>query len=256
MAITERFKSGALRCLVNVNTLTTGFNARCVDLLAFLRPTHSSNLYVQMAGRGMRLSPETGKIDCMVLDFAGLIDKHGAVNDVTPPAKKGDGNGEAPIKECDQCYMLVPAGASTCQFCGFEFPPPESGSNINETASHTDIIKKAGLGSKAKPTRHEITVVHYSVHDKPGKISSMKVSYLSGFRVVATEWVCLFHPGRAGSKGKSWWNENVGGLYTPGDILQAVEFAEKYAREINYIYTEIDGRYDRVISRGYEEVES
>lgn len=249
-AITERFKAGALRCLVNVNCLTTGFNARCVDLLGFLRPTHSTNLYVQMAGRGMRLSPETGKTDCLVLDFAGLIEKHGPVNDVEPPAKRGEGNGEAPIKECDACYMLVPAGASTCQYCGFEFPPPEIGQGINETAATVDIIKGATPYVPPKPIRHKVTKVYYAAHKKEGKPPSLKVSYYEGIRPIASEWICLFHPGRAGVSGREWWNENVGSLYQPGDILQAVEFANKYALPIDYIYTEQDGRYDRVISRG------
>ena len=45
------FKAGMVRCLVNVNVLTTGFDAPQVDLLAMLRPTLSTGLYVQMVGR-------------------------------------------------------------------------------------------------------------------------------------------------------------------------------------------------------------
>lgn len=254
--ITERFKSGGLRCLVNVNCLTTGFNARCVDLLAFMRPTHSTNLYIQMAGRGMRLSPETGKTDCLVLDFAGLIDKHGPVNDVTPPPKRGEGKGDAPVKECEQCFMLVPAGASTCDFCGFEFPPPEK-IKINETASRSAIL--AGPVEKFNanaPKRHEIHEVRFAAHHKPGRPQSLRVEYWSGEGLlkvkVASEFVCLFHGGRVQQTARKWWEENVGALYVPGDILQAVEFAKKYARPIEYIYTSRDGKYDRVISRGFK----
>ncbi|MGJ8686322.1 MAG: DEAD/DEAH box helicase, partial [Spongiibacteraceae bacterium] len=43
--ITRDFKAGRIKCLVNVNVLTTGFNAPGVDLVAFLRPTHSASLY-------------------------------------------------------------------------------------------------------------------------------------------------------------------------------------------------------------------
>lgn len=39
------FKRGELRCLVNVNVLTTGFNAPGVDLIAMVRPTKSVGLY-------------------------------------------------------------------------------------------------------------------------------------------------------------------------------------------------------------------
>ena len=53
------FKSGKLRALTNANVLTTGFDYPDIDLIAMLRPTQSPVLYVQMAGRGMRLKSHT-----------------------------------------------------------------------------------------------------------------------------------------------------------------------------------------------------
>jgi DNA repair protein RadD len=50
-----KFKSGQTRCLINVNVLTTGFDAPSVDLVALVRATASTGLYVQMVGRGTRL---------------------------------------------------------------------------------------------------------------------------------------------------------------------------------------------------------
>ncbi|WP_458525588.1 DEAD/DEAH box helicase [Onishia taeanensis] len=63
------FKARALKYLVNVSVLTTGFDAPHVDLIAILRPTESVSLYQQIIGRGLRLAP--GKRDCLVLDYAG-----------------------------------------------------------------------------------------------------------------------------------------------------------------------------------------
>ena len=68
-AIVEGFKARALKFLVNVSVLTTGFDAPHVDLIALLRPTESVSLYQQIVGRGLRLSP--GKKDCLVLDYTG-----------------------------------------------------------------------------------------------------------------------------------------------------------------------------------------
>ena len=51
------FKRGEIRALASMGVLTTGFNAPGVDLIAMLRPTKSTGLYVQMAGRGTRLAP-------------------------------------------------------------------------------------------------------------------------------------------------------------------------------------------------------
>jgi hypothetical protein len=44
----ERFKDGELKYLVNVNVLTTGFDAPGIDCVALLRPTNSPGLYYQM----------------------------------------------------------------------------------------------------------------------------------------------------------------------------------------------------------------
>ena len=49
------FKAGRIKYLVNVNVLTTGFDAPNIDCVAMLRPTLSPGLYYQMVGRGFRL---------------------------------------------------------------------------------------------------------------------------------------------------------------------------------------------------------
>jgi DNA repair protein RadD len=59
--IIRELKTGTVRCVVNVMVLTTGFNVLQVDLIAMLRPTLSTGLYVQMLGRGSRKAP--GKVD-------------------------------------------------------------------------------------------------------------------------------------------------------------------------------------------------
>jgi DNA repair protein RadD len=118
------FKSGALQALTNANVLTTGFDHSAIDLIAMLRPTMSPGLYVQMAGRGLRPSP--GKTDCLVLDFAGVVGTHGPITAVNAPKKQGEGNGEAPVKVCDNCDELCPISAKVCPACGAPFPEPEA----------------------------------------------------------------------------------------------------------------------------------
>ena len=53
----QRFKTGQLKYLCNVNVLTTGFDAPHIDCVALVRPTMSPGLYYQMVGRGFRLHP-------------------------------------------------------------------------------------------------------------------------------------------------------------------------------------------------------
>lgn len=117
------FKAGRLRALTNANVLTTGFDYPDIDLIAMMRPTMSASLYVQMAGRGMRVKSHTDH--CLVLDFAGVVATHGPITAVQPPKKAGDGNGEAPVKVCDNCGELCAIAVSICPACGHAFPEPE-----------------------------------------------------------------------------------------------------------------------------------
>jgi DNA repair protein RadD len=117
------FKAGRVRALTNANVLTTGFDYPDIDLIAMLRPTMSPSLYVQMAGRGMRVKSHTDH--CVVLDFAGVVATHGPITAVQPPKKAGEGNGEAPVKVCDNCGELCAIAVDTCPACGHKFPEPE-----------------------------------------------------------------------------------------------------------------------------------
>jgi DNA repair protein RadD len=80
------FKAGRIRALTNANVLTTGFDYPDIDLIAMLRPTMSASLYVQMAGRGMRVKSHTDH--CLVLDFAGVVEAHGPITNCSN-AQKG-----------------------------------------------------------------------------------------------------------------------------------------------------------------------
>ena len=117
------FKDGRLRALTNANVLTTGFDYPDIDLIAMLRPTMSASLYVQMAGRGMRV--KTHIDHCLVLDFAGVVATHGPITNVQPPKKGGDGDGVMPVKVCDNCGELVHISVMVCPACGTPFPDRE-----------------------------------------------------------------------------------------------------------------------------------
>lgn len=229
-------KAGRLRCLISVNVLSTGFNVRQVDLLAMLRPTASTSLYVQQAGRGMRTYP--GKTDCLVLDFAGNIDAHGPVDDVRPPKPpKGKGGGEAVQKECDACLMLIAAGCLTCPHCGHQFPKPEI--DISHKPSTRAIIGRT-------IEDYPITDATYRVHKKPGKPDSVRVDYISGIRFVASEWVCLWHTGYARDKAHDWWRTYVGTAVpaTPDDAVQA---CKDQARVPSNIKVDVTDKYPRIL---------
>lgn len=75
-ATLKRYEAGDLQVLTNCMVLTEGFDAPHTSCIVIARPTKSPGLYVQMAGRGLRLSPGTGKKDALILDVMGASTRH------------------------------------------------------------------------------------------------------------------------------------------------------------------------------------
>lgn len=138
------FKAGKLRALVNVNVLTTGFDAPNIDCILLLRPTLSSGLYVQMVGRGMRR--HGGKDDCLLLDFAGNIERHGALTDIVPrllSMSKPQGDASPRVKVCPRCQAESAPFTLQCRECGQLFPVISSA----PSAQHP-LLPSEAMGSK------------------------------------------------------------------------------------------------------------
>lgn len=66
-AILENFQKGSIQVLTNCQILTTGWDAPEVDCVIVAKPTQSKSLFIQMAGRGLRLFPN--KKNTLILDF-------------------------------------------------------------------------------------------------------------------------------------------------------------------------------------------
>lgn len=105
--ILKEFKQGKFLYLVNVAVLTTGFDAPNVSHIAILRATESVSLLQQIMGRGMRLYD--GKSECVVLDYAGNIEKHMPDGDLYAPdvkvAYKGGESVELEAR-CEECARI------------------------------------------------------------------------------------------------------------------------------------------------------
>jgi DNA repair protein RadD len=186
------FKAGRITALTNANVLTTGFDAPGIDLVAMLRPTMSPGLYVQMAGRGLRIAP--GKTDCLVLDFAGVVEQHGPITAVRPPPKKGDKQGEAPIKVCDHCQEICALSVRVCPACGEAFPEPERPAL---KLHNLDIMGQDGADL-------EVSAWTWRKHiSRASGREMLSVTYYGGLSdPPVTEYVCAMHEGYAGEKAR------------------------------------------------------
>ena len=119
----EEFTSGKALCATNVNVLSIGFDYPDIDCVVMLRPTLSTALYVQQAGRGLRIAPNKDR--CLLLDFAGNVRRHGPIGMLSSIPKdkmKGEGTGIPPMKTCPECLELLLASTRVCPTCGHEFP--------------------------------------------------------------------------------------------------------------------------------------
>ncbi|RXW20633.1 hypothetical protein EST38_g5219 [Candolleomyces aberdarensis] len=76
------FKAGEFPVLINCAVLTEGADIPNIDCVIVARPTRSKNIFSQMIGRGLRLSPETGKEDCHIIDYVDTVNRVSSVMSV------------------------------------------------------------------------------------------------------------------------------------------------------------------------------
>jgi len=233
-----------LKYMVNVNVLTTGFDAPNIDCVVLLRPTNSPGLYYQMVGRSFRLHPS--KTDALILDFGGNILRHGPVDDLQIKERPG-GKGDAPAKECPECHSVIHASYSICPNCGYEFPPPQR--EKHDSRATTASI----LSGQVEDMEYEVLSTHYSCHIKrnggPNDPPTLRVEYKLGLGRWQSEWICLEHTGYARAKAEEWWRTRSDEPI-PSTVQEAVELAEAgaLAQTLKITVRRISGqKYDRII---------
>lgn len=260
--ILAQLESGELRCVTNNGVWTTGVDAPFVDCIIMLRHTMSTSLLLQMGGRGTRLMAnvwgyetaaerrkaisESSKPDCLFLDFAGNIERHGFLDEIKPKKKKekGDGDHVAPMKSCPECFSLVHAPAKKCPDCGHEFPVIQNDKIGN--------LYSGAVMSGESETREVIDVV-YTPHNlnKEGKIPCLRVQYHHNSGYPTNEYICLQHEGFAFTKAEKWWKERdgsyMGAIENRIENLIKYKVCEKLLIPRKILVTK-DGKYERIKS--------
>jgi DNA repair protein RadD len=241
-----------LRWLVNVNVLTTGFDAPNIDCVVLARPTLSPGLYYQMVGRSLRPAPN--KTDALILDYGSNILRHGTIDAIRIKTKSGGmGNGDAPIRECPQCHNVLHISLSRCAGCGYIFPMPQPPAKLDQTASKEGI-----LSGQTTETEYEVLHVSYSKHYKkngtPDDPPTLRIDYEIGINVFVQKWVCPEHKGWAWSnKFVPWWKQRTNSKppTTVDEVLHCAQYlavpqritvietaGERFAEIIEHDFTE------------------
>lgn len=197
-----------LKYCCNVSVLTTGTDIPRLDTIALLRPTNSPGLLVQMVGRGFRLSPETGKTECLVLDYGRNIERHGPI-DMIKVREPGQGGGGPLAKECPQCRTIVNLPVMLCPSCGYQWPRKEPERKAHEATA----AKAAILSGEVTVEKYPVTNTTYQVWEKrgapPGSPKTVRVTYDIDCLRHFSEWLCPEHTGYARRKFEKWWREHA-----------------------------------------------
>jgi len=243
-SILARFKAGEIQAVTNNNVLTTGFDAPNIDLIVMLRPTMSPGLYLQMAGRGLRIAPD--KQNCLVLDFAGVVEMHGPITHIVTPGKGGNGTGEAPTKVCPECQEILHLSAKECS-CGYVFPEKEKVLLLREN----DIIGKTINEMKVRDWR-------WRPHTSLAGNNMIRITYYSADYSAQPihEYLTIFSDGFAGETARKILHEIE--LKTSADISK-LEDGEEIAKIMNKkspphaITYVMDGKYPKIKDRAWKQ---
>ena len=244
----ELFNKRSIRWVVNVDCLTTGWDAPCCDGIVVARGTQSAGLFAQIIGRGTRLYP--GKTECSIIDMGSNIDRFGPIDSETYGEgfikSPSDGTGEPPKRVCPKCYEIFAAGKKVCPNCGITLPEKEK----IMTSSKESITVK---------TQRRV-VVHESFKEwipkDENKLPTLRVQYklktdddslVGGQRRWASEWLCINHKGYAREKFCTWWSQRSP-TSPPETIAEAMAIIEAggLAKTLE-IDLRPDGKFDRIV---------
>lgn len=141
-SILKAFNEGRIQILNNCDVLTTGFDEWTIETVIVNRSTKSVPLWLQMGGRGSRITPHPlqgntrylQKSHFNLIDMGGNVQRLGFWEDEREFSlrhKTRSTEGVAPVKECPEektdnkgrsgCGAIVRASAISCPHCNYEF---------------------------------------------------------------------------------------------------------------------------------------
>lgn len=143
-----RFRSGAIRVLVNVYCLTEGFDAPETETCILARGAGSVGLYLQMVGRVLRPAP--GKARALLIDLKGVSHYHGEPADDREYALDGRGiSAKAEAVYCPVCGAERAPGEG-CESCGWQ---PDSGGRSELEVTNDPLVKYAAKRAESPEQR-------------------------------------------------------------------------------------------------------
>lgn len=272
--ILQQFARGEIQAISNCDVLTTGFDQPDIDLIALLRPTKSTGLYVQMVGRGLRVAE--GKENCLLLDFGENVKRHGVITDIkTSGTGKSEAEAVTPVKVCSNtncldinsiqaefCKSCKQAFMKECPHCSYAMPVSTFKlltfcTNCKEMLVMRDL-GNPDCGDYSQAGWQQVTKIDYNPHFKINSSTSMKITYYTVSGISVQKFICIEQEGGAFYHAKKWCNENIKPEFAHllkdiKDAKHLVELArEGIFREPNEILVSQEGKWFRVARYNFE----
>ncbi len=197
--VTAEFRKpdSSIRGLITVTAASRGFDVPDVSCVIMARPLRKSLAeHIQLFGRGLRISPETEKKDCLVLDHSGNCARFfqecesffdfgadelddGKKREKPKPKEKKE---LEPLK-CPSCNALHKP-MPMCPCCGHEYPRKQTVAHVPGT------LKELIAGGYRKELTNRIwpEVCGYAHTCKPTEPEAARKMALAVFRDITGNW--------------------------------------------------------------------
>jgi superfamily II DNA or RNA helicase len=137
------FRKGSLEVVTTRDLFNEGVDVPDVDMIVFMRVTHSRRIFVQQLGRGLRISPTKKKV--VILDFVSDLRRIAEVVELEKAVRgdierlrmpgmvqfRDEGAGSFMLDWMrDQANLFVREGDPNLELPEFEFPSPHGGGTV------------------------------------------------------------------------------------------------------------------------------
>ncbi len=205
----QEWRDGEIPILWNRYCLREGIDEPQIECLMLATPVGSYRSFLQMVGRGLRISPETPQ-SIIVLDFGGGWWRHGSVNvnvdwesvfDCSDPdvlsknriAKLRE-TGESVGRACPQCGMVHSGKGRflVCQYCGHElFRGKPSRPIIQADGTLTEVngepVKQWKIKEMASNEKTWNSLYWNAVKNKGGEVSFNQLYAQFGYKTAVEQ---------------------------------------------------------------------
>jgi DNA repair protein RadD len=148
-------QSGSVQVLVQVDLLGEGVDIKGAVVLQMLRMTASEVIFLQQAGRVLRIAP--GKTRAIILDHVGNWKRHGLPDDPRQWSLEAQEKTQqvSQYRRCPECFRPIGIREQKCPYCGAIFKAEKSMANPElPTEGDGELVDVRALQRSYKDLSH------------------------------------------------------------------------------------------------------